>query len=178
MHLTRVLAGPGMAMLVLVSGSLPAAEPCPGFSWDVSAERQLFAGAPTPLLAGRDRASAPTVVPDRLVELTLVPLGQVSYAATPGRATPSQDALGGLAMLTVPRAGPYRISVNQGVWIDVVAQGQLVPAVDYEGSRSCDAPHKVVVFNLPAGRPLTLQFSGASAVTLRVTVTRVPGSLN
>lgn len=159
-----------------LTGPLRAEEPCPGFSWDVSAERRLFAGTATPLLAGRDRASAPGLATDRLVELTLVPQGQVTFAATPGRAGPRQDTFGGLATLAVTQTGPYRISVNQGVWIDVVSQGQLVPAVDYEGSRSCDAPHKVVVFNLRAGRPLTLQFSGASEVTLRVTVTRAPGA--
>lgn len=166
----------GAAFLLLLSGALHAAEPCPGFSWDVSAERRLFGGAATALIAGRDRASAPGIATERLVELTLVPDAQVSFATTPGRPVPPQDAFGGLATLTVPRPGPYRISVNQGVWIDVVSQGQLVPAIDYEGSRSCDAPHKVVVFNLPAGRPVTLQFSGAGEVTLRVTVTRAPGA--
>jgi len=167
------------ALFMLVSALLSASgaraeEPCPGFNWDVSAEHALFVMAPTALTAGKDHATAPPLSPGRLVQLQLAPAAAVTFAATPGRAGGGEDTFAGLATLAVPSSGAYRISVNQNLWIDVVAQGRLVPAVDYEGSRSCDSPHKIVVFHLVAGKPLVLQFSGAAQAAVRVTLTPAP----
>jgi len=156
----------------------PAAQaevPCPGFSWDVSAEHALFMTAPLALPAGADRHSAPSLEAGRLVQLELKPASAVHFAAPPARPA-GEDTYAGLARLEVEKPGAYRISVNQSVWIDVVEQGRLVPAIDYEGSRSCDAPHKVVVFRLPGGKPLVLQLSGAVSSAARVTLTPVPGA--
>ncbi|HLW25774.1 MAG TPA: hypothetical protein VKT22_15570 [Steroidobacteraceae bacterium] len=166
----------GWGALLVLAGLAGAEEPCPGFNWDVSAEHALFMTAPAAEVAGKDRASAPTVAPGRLVQLQLAPSAAVSFAATPGRSGATEDSYAGLALLAVAHSGAYRVSVNQNLWIDVVVQGRLVPPLDYEGSRSCDTPHKIVVFHLAAGKPLVLQFSGAAQSAVRVTVTPAPGA--
>jgi hypothetical protein len=181
-------------LAVLLTGALglgghaaQADVPCPGFSWDVSAEHALFMNAPTALQAGTDRASAPVIEPNRLVALELKPAGKVTFAAPPAKAARASskaapgsaadaaaDTFAGLAIVRVPRSGNWRISVNQSAWIDVVSQGQRVAAVDYEGSRTCDAPHKVVVFPLTAGKAWVVQLSAAMTAAARVTVTPAP----
>jgi hypothetical protein len=184
---TRRLAVLLAGALGLAGATARADAPCPGFSWDVSAEHALFMNAPTALQAGTNRASAPIIEPNRLVALELKPADEVTFAAPPahaaragsnGPATSSAGAaaetFAGLAIVRVPRSGNWRISVNQSAWIDVVSQGQRVAAVDYEGSRSCDAPHKVVVFPLTAGKAWVLQLSAAVTSATRVTVTPAP----
>jgi len=68
----------------------------------------------------------------------------------------------------------YRIALDRRVWADVIANGSSVQAKDFQGRPGCNAPHKVVECMLPAGAPVTLQFSGANAPTVKVTVTRSP----
>ena len=149
---------------------------CPGFSWDVSAEHALFMTAPGALVAGETRAAAPAVEIGRLVQLELHPASAVKFAAAPGRPPSGGQVYAGLATIKVPRSGAYRISVNQNLWVDVVIQGRRLPALDYEGSRSCDAPHKIVVFKLTSGKTWVLQLSGGIESAARVTVTPAPGA--
>ena len=78
--------------------------------------------------------------------------------------------------LTVGTAGVYRISLSQPLWIDVIANGAVVPAKDFQGRPGCDAPHKIVEFVLPARAPITLQFSGGSVPAVKVSVTRSPAA--
>ncbi len=147
--------------------------PCAGFKWDVSKERALFSSAPVPQAAGKDTGSAPVMLPDRLYRLALKPLEQVAFAAPPGKSPSDQGTFAGMAALQIPSSGSYRISVDLSLWIDVAVNGERVPAKDYEGQRSCEAPRKIVVFDLDAKKPLLLQFSGANQASLRVAVTRV-----
>ena len=45
---------------------------------------------------------------------------------------------------------------------------------DYQGLHSCDAPHKVVEFNLAGTARFVLQLSGAPKAAIRLTVTQAP----
>ncbi len=166
----RVLAG----LLAAAEASVHADEDCPGFNWDISAEHALFMSAPLAVTAGKEAGGAPALAPGRLMQLQLAPVAAVTFAAPPAHKAWSAESYAGLAKLSVPRTGTYRISVNQNVWIDVVTQGRLIPAVDYEGSRSCDAPHKIVTFRLTAGKPLVLQLSSATQAAVRVALTPAP----
>ncbi len=165
------LAGTGLASGAAAQALLD--DLCAGFKWDVSKERALFSSAAVPQAAGKDGGSAPVMVPDRLYQLALKPLGQVTFSAPPGKMPYDQATFAGMAALQIPSSGSYRISVDLPLWIDVAVNGERVPAKDYEGQQSCDAPRKVVVFDLDAKKPLLLQFSGATRGGLRVTVTRV-----
>jgi len=148
-------------------------DPCAAFSWDVARERALFGQVPQKVTAGATQADAPAINPDRLYELTLVPQSQVRFAATPGRSR-SAEGHAGLATLSLPSAGVYRIAIDQSSWVDVIARGTSIASRDFQGRPGCHAPHKIVEFELPADTPLTLQFSAADAATVRVVVLKAP----
>jgi hypothetical protein len=161
--------------LALLAAAAPAAgadEACGGFKWDVSKERALFGGDALALPAGKDTKSAPTVATDHLYELQLVPQDQAAFSVTPGKGSPPDSSFAGIAAFKVPTPGSYRISVDAPLWIDVVEDGKLKRARDYEGQHDCRAPHKIVVFDLDANVPLTLQFSAAPSAKVRLTITR------
>jgi len=160
-------------VLRIAEAAPPAAEdPCAGFKWDVSRERALFGSLAQEQPAGKDSASAPVLVPNHLYRLRLLPRGQVAFAAPPGKSTFAADSYAGLAALQLPSSGSYRLAVDLPIWIDVATDGALVPPRDYEAEHGCDAPRKIVVFDLDAAHRLMLQFSGASQALIRLTVTR------
>jgi hypothetical protein len=157
------------------AAQVPAAQvrgdPCAGFKWDVSPVRTLFATAGATLPAGKDAASAPGMVPNHLYRVILLPAGQVSFPVAPGKTSPGEGTYAGVFTLTVPAAGKYRIAIDSAFWIDVVANGTLVAASDYEGQHDCQAPRKIVEFVLDGKKPWVLQLSGASQAAVRLTIT-------
>ncbi len=147
-------------------------DPCAAFSWNIAHERALFATAPQALNAGRDAASTPPLEPDRLYDLQLAPQGQVAWVLPPGKKSIPEQGFAGMARLRLPQPGTYRISVDQSLWIDIVADGQMIESVDFQGRAGCIAPHKIVQYTLPAGRELVLQLSAAGGPRARLTITR------
>jgi hypothetical protein len=172
----RSIVLPALAALVMTTAATHAlaADPCAGFQWNVIRERALFAMKAEPLSAGRDTASARRMQVDRLYDWSLVPQEEVRFAAAPGKKVPSDAARGGLVRLQVVTAGTYRISVDQPLWVDVVAGGKLLPAKDFQGASGCQAPRKIVEFVLPAHQDLLIQLSDAANPRARLTVTAVP----
>lgn len=165
-----------LALAVLVGSGASHAladDPCGGFKWDVSKERALFGSSALSRAAGKNSVSAPGLVPNRLYQLQLLPASEVAFSVSPGKKPLIEGTYAGLAALKIPASGSYRISVDLPLWIDVAAKGKLVPAKDYEGQQGCDAPHKIVEFDLDARQPLLLQFSGTPEASVRLTVTRV-----
>ena len=53
-------------------------------------------------------------------------------------------------------------------------QKQLAPAVDFQGQRGCEAPHKIVEFDLDGAKEVVLQLSGAGNPIVHLSVTQVP----
>jgi hypothetical protein len=162
-----------LSLCVAARHALAADDPCAGFSGDVIHERTLFAGTAQPIAAGREPTSAPPLAADRLYELQLAPQGQVAMLLPPGKKTQLTDAYGGLARLQLARPGSYRISVDQGAWIDVVGDGHMIDSSDFQGRPGCSAPHKIVQYLLPVAHELVLQVSAAAAPRLRLTITLV-----
>lgn len=150
-----------------------ADDACAAFTWDVHHERTLFGQAPRSLAAGQTPAALPTLATDQLYQLQLSAKPKVTFVAPSGRQGRSEGTYAGLVRVTVDTSGVYRIALDQAVWVDVVSNGAIVEARDHQGRRGCNAPHKIVEFSLPAGTPMTLQFSG-DAPTVKVTVTRSP----
>jgi hypothetical protein len=149
-----------------------AADPCSGFKWDVSKELALFGGQGVALSAGKNVASAPALGTDRLYQLTLPPQSEVAFALAPGRMKSNDGVYAGLATLKLDAPGNYRISVDASLWIDVVGKGQLAAMTDFQGQQSCDAPHKIVEFDLNGAKEFMLQLSGSANATVRLTVTK------
>jgi hypothetical protein len=165
-----------LLVLVLGGAALPAFadDACVDFKWDVRKERALFAETPTALAAGHDDASAPVVVPNRLYSLRLVAQDHVAFLVPPAAKMPIPGAYAGLATLSVAVPGSYRIAVDLPFWIDVVSHGALVKASDYQGQHSCNAPHKIVQFDLAGAQPFVLQFSSAATDSVLLTITAAP----
>jgi hypothetical protein len=169
----------GVLGVVLLAGngnSWAADDPCAGFSWNVAHERSLFAGKARSAKAGTEVTNAPAISPDSLYELALAAQTQVHFRVPPGKGPKSDDAHAGLVHLRVPKAGLYRISVDQPFWIDVVLGEELVRSTDYQGAAGCNAPHKIVQFLLPAAQDLVLQVSGMPSSLARLTVTFAPSA--
>jgi len=177
-----VLARGYLCFLILLhlfadARAAPAAEDsCAGFKWDITRERVLFAAAAEAVTAGADIASAPRLMPEQLYELAIAPQQKVKFQVAPGKTKFIEGASGGLVRLHLPTSGEYRISLDQSSWIDVVAANHLVTAEDFQGRPDCRAPHKVVLYSLPAGEDLILQLSGAVESHVRVTIIPVPAA--
>jgi len=170
----RHLKAAGLLLLVsLTVGRFGHADACIDFKWDVSQERALFAQKPVEASAGTDLKSAPALTPGHLYRLKLNPQGGVKFEATPAK-TAGADAFAGIAVLKVPKDGSYRVSLEIPLWIDVVSNGSLLEAKDYQGQPNCNAPHKIVVFDLAHAQSLVLQLSRAASDAVMLTLTSVP----
>lgn len=159
------------------AGATPGAradDACLDFKWDVSKERALFAGTPADLTAGKDPLSAPVVVPNRLYKLRLKVQDRVAFSVSPVKKPATTTAFAGLVTLKILAPGSYRIAVDLPLWMDVAANGALVPAKDFEVQHSCGPPHKIVEFDLAAVQPFVLQFSNAADESVLLTVTASP----
>jgi hypothetical protein len=162
------------AVMGTAAFSAYADDACVDFKWDTVNEHALFAGRADPVTLGADLKSAPMIVANHLYELQLVPQERVTFAVAPGKRNATLNANAGLATFTIPSGGSYRVSVDAPFWIDVVSNGALVAAKDFQGQHGCPAPHKIIEFDLLGTRPFILQLSNATAGSVRLTVTPTP----
>jgi hypothetical protein len=160
-----------VAMLLLTSTPGLAADPCSGFTWDVSRELALFAGPATSLAAGTDSAAAPSLAMERLYSLSLRPLNEVTFVAAPGKRNGAESGYAGLATLDIKAPGKYRFALAAPAWIDVIADGGAMNTSGHQGASDCTGPRKIVEFEFSVARRVTLQFSGADVPAVRFTVT-------
>jgi hypothetical protein len=163
----------GAVATAMASSAALAADPCEGFTWNVAHERALFAGAPMAVSAATAAGPAPSLAVDKLYEITLTPQDKVSFAMAPAKKALADGAFAGMVTLHIPTPGKYRVSMSEGFWIDVIADGKFAATDDFTGAHECHAPRKIVQYSLPAGN-LTLQFSNTNSATVRVTVTAPP----
>jgi hypothetical protein len=127
---------------------------------------QVLAAAATP------DANIPQLQLDKLYELRLTKQSAVKFVVPPARAATGDDARAGLVQFRSMEAGRYRISLSTRHWADVVDGTLLIESHDFQGAGGCERPHKVVEFDLPANRSLTLQFSRAPNSAVAIAVTR------
>jgi hypothetical protein len=163
----------GVLATAMASQAALAADPCEGFTWNVAQERALFATAPVAVTAATAAGPAPTLQVDKLYEIALTPQDKVHFALPPAKKALADGAFAGMVTLNIPSPGKYRVSMNEGFWIDVIADGKFAPTDDFTGAHECRAPRKIVQYPLPAGK-LTLQFSNTNSASVRVTVTATP----
>jgi hypothetical protein len=147
---------------------------CSHFSWNVSHELAVMKQKPESVSAATTPGSQlPLLKVDHVYELKLSPQAGISFSAPPVKPTLNDSAQGGLARLRVPKAGVYRISISSGHWIDVVSGQQIIKSKDFQGSRGCERPHKIVEFELPANTDLVIQFSGSTETSVAAAITPV-----
>jgi hypothetical protein len=157
-------------LTAMASQAALAADPCEGFAWNVAHERALFATAPVAVTAATAAGPAATLEVDKLYEITLTPQNKVGFVLAPEKKALADGAFAGMVTLHIPSPGKYRVSMSEGFWIDVIADGKFAPTDDFTGAHECHAPRKIVQYLLPAG-DLTLQFSNTNSASVRATVT-------
>jgi hypothetical protein len=162
------------ALVGIAGAPAMADDACVDFKWDVSRERALFAGPATSLTAAADSKAAPAMLLNHLYEVMLQPQEKVAFAVTPGKKNPRAGSHAGLLTFKIPSNGSYRVAIDMPFYIDVVSDGALVAATDFQGQRGCSSPHKIVVFDLKGTRPLILQLSNADPDSVRLTITATP----
>ncbi len=150
-----------------------AAADCEGFKWDVARERATFATSPAAVSTAAGVTDTVMAEPGKLYKLALLPQEQVKLAAEPSKKRIADGAYAGLVRFHVPKAGAYRVALDQGTWIDVVDAGKTIPSDDFSGSPGCKAPRKVVVYTLPAERELVLQLTGEVEAQVVFSITAV-----
>jgi hypothetical protein len=109
-----------------------------------------------------------------LYSLQLSAQDTVGFSVIPPAKKSAAGAYGGLAALTVSAPGIYRMAMDLPSWIDVVADGALVKATDFQGQHECGAPHKIVEFELAGTRPFLLQLSNVAVDKILLTITPAP----
>jgi hypothetical protein len=145
---------------------------CTHFKWDVSRELAVMKQTPRAITAAaKPGASVPQLNVGTLYSLKLADQARVTFAAAPAKASAAPGAQAGLVQFRVKKAGRYRVSITSGHWVDVVEGVQLLKSVDYQGHVDCERPRKIVEFDLPAERMLTLQFSGSSDSEVMTAIT-------
>ena len=158
----------------VVAAHEPPSEGCAVFSQDLSYELKLMRGTAVPANAvtGENRA-LPRLQLDTYYAVSLAPQELARFAAKPGQASRAASLRGGAFQFEVPKAGRYRVSISSRHWIDVVDAQTVIDSVAHFGP-GCELVHKVVEFDLPTGRPLTLQLSGHDDAMVGLTITASP----
>jgi len=171
----RVIAA-ACVLLSAVPALADEVEGCGHFVWDVSHELAVMKQTPQTVSAGvKTGSETPLLQLDKLYSLKLSGQGGVAYAVKPAKPTLNDSVQGGLARFHTDKAGAYRISITSGHWIDVVDGTQIIKSRDFTGARGCDRPRKIVEFDLPAGKELTLQLSGSPDAAVLLSITPVTG---
>jgi len=149
---------------------------CEAFTWDVTRELTALQTPATPIAVGTGADNVVRIELETHYKARLHPQSEVAFAATPGKPMLDDDAFAGLLTFQVPTDGRYRAAITSGHWIDMVDHGQTVPTVDFQGRHACPLVHKIVQFDLEAGRDLVLQFAAGSASEVGVVIAPAPAS--
>jgi hypothetical protein len=171
---SKLLACALLAGVLCQAARAANVDACTRFKWDVSRELAVMNQTPQALTAAvSPGVDVPQLDVGTLYSLKLAEQTGVTFAAQPAKASVVPGAHAGLVRFRVKKAGRYRVSISSGHWVDVVDGAQLVPSVDFQGHVGCERPRKIVEFELPAQRALTLQFSGSSDAEVIMAITAV-----
>lgn len=168
---------PALLLLAAAADPMPQAPAAPATDCAAApaALPPALAGwpAPSPLAAARNGdASAAVLTIGQAADLTLSPTPRVDYPVRPERPGGSVS-YGGIVRFSVARAGVYRVALDSGVWIDVIADGARLESVAHGHGPDCSGIRKMVDFRLEPGTYL-LEIAGSGAPSLRVMIAAVP----
>jgi hypothetical protein len=172
------LGGTLLTALALLGTTRVSADEVDGchFVWNVTHELAVMKQTPQAVTAAvKPGPDAPLLQVDKLYELKLSGQSGVMYAVKPAKPTLNDSIQGGIARFRIDHAGAYRIAITTGHWIDVIDGSQVIKSRDFTGARGCARPRKIVEYDLPAGKVLTLQLSGSSDASVLLTITPVGG---
>lgn len=145
---------------------------CEALPPELAAEIAAMRGTAQPLEAIDSLGQVSTNVElSRRYDVTLTPQSAMRFPVPPARHRALPEATAGLVYFRTGKAGRYRIGLTSRHWIDVLDNGKTIDSVTHRGHTGCALLHKVVEFDLPAGRILVLQFSGAADATVGLVIT-------
>lgn len=146
------------------------ADGCDSFPPEISDALAVMGTPALSLEAGVNVTHAAALTPGVHYTAKLLPQTGVSFPSPPARAARSENPRAGLFSFTTSKAGRYRIGLTTGHWIDVLDGTTVINSTSHEGRSGCALLHKVVEFELPANRTLTLQLSGQEAAVVGLIV--------
>jgi hypothetical protein len=166
------------AFMILIAMRAAAHDPpvdgCSSSTVDVSRELALMRAPAVPVTAVPGQGSKmPVLVLDKHYAISLIAQKDVAFRVKPANPARKKSPRGGILLLEVPSAGRYRISITSRHWIDVLDGNSRLASAAHHGPE-CELLHKVVEFDLPAGRPLTLQLSGRDDAIVGLAITTSP----
>ena len=109
---------------------------------------------------------------DAAVDVPLKPFASAQLPIPPER-PPQADTNAGSFAVAAGAAGPYRVSVTEPAWVDVIQGGRYLMPTAVTAVEACAGLRKSLSVDLGAG-PLVLQFSNVTADRLTVTVVAAP----
>src|SRR5262245_43098819 len=161
---------PSVVLSILVlsrTTALPAADQahtggdCGAFEWDMTRELELMRGAPAAFAAATAADPGARLAPlEQRLDLTLRSAAQVKLQVAPRREA-APDSYAGLVRLRVPRAGTYRVSASERLWIEMVGPAGAVKSSKFTGRSGCGVLHKSVAFPLDGETDYWIELSGS-----------------
>ena len=144
---------------------------CSNFATDLDQELAMMR-APVTTVSASISLDRSAIAPQGAFELTLNPQDKVQFPVTPARERGNSNTFAGIVSLGDLPAGLWRISADNGAWIDLVAEGKILASPEFEMQTKCAELFKTVVFEQPHNSPTFLQISGSRNPAIRITVTR------
>jgi len=105
------------------------------------------------------------------VEASLLPAAKLVFAARPGKASDAKSR-GGVFRLDIAEAGPYRVALGAGSWIDVIRDGEALASVGHGHGPACSGIRKMVDFEMKPGSYI-VQISGSDEAALALMAVRL-----
>lgn len=144
---------------------------CSAFTWDVSRELAAMRTPAIPVAATvKSAPESPALSLGKHYSATLQPQDSVTFVAPPARQRKADKPMAGLLHFKTEKAGRYRVALSSRHWIDLLDGAAMIDSTSHEGRGGCALIHKVVEFELPASRVITLQLSGGDAAVVGITV--------
>lgn len=137
------------AALAQAQGMAPACAE-PARPWQGAAQIAAAARADDLPLAG--------LAPGAALRLRLLADPEVDYLTLP-RGAGEESSFGGLAAITIPRAGRYMIGLEKPAWVDLARDGLPAETVGFGPGPRCSGIAKQVSFDLAPG-DYVLEVSG------------------
>lgn len=167
----RLVVTVALGLVLTPASAQPREEPvgCDAFKWPLDRERALLA---EPGIAQISSGAEIPLPVDKAVTVRLVPIANARLPMAPERPPRAQDDKAGFVRIAAPaQAGPYRITLAEAGWIDVIQDGRFLKAGAFSGATGCKGVRKSVTFNLAAA-PFIVQFSGVPAESIGVVMTQ------
>lgn len=163
-----------LAGVTLQVASAADVDPCTQFKWDVSRELAVMRQSPQAITAAvKPDGAVPQIKLGALYTVKLADQTVVRFVTNPAKLRMADGVTAGLVRVRVAKAARYRVSITSGHWVDIIDADQTLKSLDFQGHVGCERPRKIVEYELPADRELTLQLSGAKDAEVTMAVTAV-----